>query len=243
MIRQPVAIVTGGGRRLGRQIALALAENGFATVVNYNESRQGAEQVVKTIRANHGKAIALHADVSQRADVKRLIQRTIKAFGRIDVLVNNAAIFIDATLDEVTDEIWHRTLDINLKSVLLCSQAVMPFMLKRKSGKIINIASIGGLQAWTQHIPYTVSKAGVVMLTKCIAKALAPHVCVNAIAPGTIIIEGEEDSTLEHLPASGIPLKKFGTPSDITSLVLYLATTASYITGQVIPVDGGRSIS
>ena len=242
MIRQPVAIVTGSGRRLGRQIVLALAENGFAVVVNYNESRAAAEQTVKTITANGGNAFAVRADVSDRAAVNRMIKRTLAKYGRIDLLVNNAAVFVDATLDKITDELWDTTLNINLKSVLLCSQAVTPFMLKRKAGKIINIASLGGIQAWAQHIPYSVSKAGVIMLTRCLARSLAPHVTVNAIAPGTIIIEDEEDPSLRHLPSAKIPLKKFGTPSDITSLVLYLATTASYITGQIILVDGGRSI-
>ena len=242
MIRQPVAIVTGSGRRLGRQIAFALAENGFAVVVNYNESRTAAEQAVNAIIANGGNAFAARADVSNRAAVNRMTKRAFAKYGRIDLLVNNAAVFIDGTLEKITDDTWDTTLNINLKGILLCSQAVMPFMLKRKTGKIINIASLGGIQAWARHIPYSVSKAGVIMLTRCMAKSLAPHVAVNAIAPGTIIIEGEEDPTLKHLPPSSIPLKKFGSPSDITNLVLYLATTASYITGQILSVDGGRSI-
>ena len=242
MIRQPVAIVTGAGRRLGRQIAITLAENDFAVTVNYNNARHGAEQVAKSIKANGGKAIAVRADVSDRIAVRRMVKKTLDTFGRIDLLVNNAAVFVDTTFENISDELWAHTLDINLKSVLLCSQAVTPFMLKQKSGKILNIASLGGLQAWAKHIPYSVSKAGVIMLTRCMAKALAPHIAVNAIAPGTIIIEGEEDLSLKHVPASNIPLKKFGSPSDITTLILYLATTASYVTGQIISVDGGRSI-
>lgn len=234
--------MTGAGRRLGRQIAVALGKNGFTVVVNYNKSRRGAEQTVKIIVGSGGTAIAIRADVSRRSAVEKMVDKTVSHFGRIDLLVNNAAIFLDASLDTITEDVWDHTMNINLKGVFFCSQIVAPLMLKQRSGKIINIASLGGLQAWSKHIPYSVSKAGVIMLTRCLARALSPDISVNAIAPGTIIMKGEEDSSLEHLPIAKIPLKKFGRPSDITSLVLYLATTATYITGQIIPVDGGRSI-
>jgi pteridine reductase len=115
-------------------------------------------------------------------------------------------------------------------------------MIKRRAGKIINIASLGGLQAWTKHLPYSVSKAGVIMLTRILAKELAPHVQVNAIAPGTIIMEGDEGPGRRHVPVSSIPLKHYGKPSDITDLVVFLATSGSYMTGQILVADGGRSI-
>ena len=239
---QPVAIVTGAGRRLGKHIAIALAEKGLIVVVNYHSSKRGAEETVKTIRKMGGKAISIKADVSKRIEVVRMVKQTLSEFKRIDLLVNNAAIFIDSSLEKTTDVIWDTILNINLKGTFLCSQVISAQMLKQKSGKIINIASLGGIQSWTEHLPYSVSKAGVIMLTKVLAKTLAPAIQVNAIAPGTIIMEGEEDSSIRHLPARKILLKKFGTPSDITSLVIYLATTASYITGQILVVDGGRSI-
>ena len=236
----PVAIVTGGGKRLGRRIALALGGAGYDVVVNYRSSAAGARAVVREIIEGGRGAIAVRGDVSRSADVRRLVRTSLRHFGHIDLLVNNAAIFITKPLLAVKESEWSRTIDINLKGTFLCAQAVAPAMLKQKSGKIINIASLGGLQPWKEHAPYSVAKAGVVMLTKVLAKSLAPHVAVNAVAPGTILLRGEE--RLPHVPRKSILLGRYGAPSDITGLILYLATTASYITGQVIPVDGGRSI-
>jgi NAD(P)-dependent dehydrogenase (short-subunit alcohol dehydrogenase family) len=194
------------------------------------------------LRGEGGEAHAIRADVSKKKDALLLVRRTVELFGRVDLLVNNSALFIESPLSRTTEEIWDKTLGVNLKGAFLCSQAASAEMLKRKSGRIINIASLGGIQAWAQHIPYSVSKAGVIMLTRCLAKALAPAIQVNAIAPGTIIIPREEDPNQAHVPVSTIPLKRYGKPSDITDLVLFLARTASYVTGQVFTVDGGRSI-
>lgn len=171
-----------------------------------------------------------------------MVDRVVRHFGKIDLLVNSAGIFVDSSLANTSESVWERTLGINLKGTFLCSRFVSRFMLKRKSGKIINIASLGGLQAWHKHLPYSVSKAGVVMLTRCMAKELAPYVAVNAIAPGTIIIPSEEKPDVEHVPVDRIPLRRYGQPGDITDLVCYLALTAGYITGQTIVVDGGRAI-
>lgn len=237
-----VAIVTGGGRRLGQAIAIALAENGFDVVVNYYESKSGANQTIKQIKAIGRRAFAVKADISNKSQVQRVVNITLQQFGRIDLLVNNSSIFIESPLTKTSEKNWDTTIDINLKGTFLCSQAVAPIMLKQKSGRIINIASLGGLQAWTQHLPYSVSKAGVIMLTKILAKTLAPHIQVNAIAPGTIQFENEEDLKLKHLRKDMIPLKKYGEPSDITDMIVYLATKAGYITGQVFHIDGGRSI-
>ncbi len=238
----PVAIVTGGGKRLGRYIALALARNSYRLVVNYHGSRAGAEETVSRIRKGGGECRAIRADISKAADARSLVRKAIDTFGRVDLLVNNSAVFIESPLLTTTEKTWNTTIDINLKGTFLCSQAVSPHMLKRRFGKIINIASLGGLQAWTKHLPYSVSKAGVIMLTRILAKELAPHIQVNAIAPGTIIMEGDEGQGRRHVPVSSIPLKRYGKPSDITDLVVFLATTASYMTGQILVADGGRSI-
>ncbi len=238
----PVALVTGSGRRLGRQIAYALAQSGFNVAIHYNKSERGAREAVKRIKNLGRDVIAMKADVSNRQQVYSMIKRVVNHFKKIDLLVNNAAIFIDSPLEKITDNIWDKTLNINLKGVFLCSQIASKFMVQRKSGKIINIASLGGLRAWSKHLPYSVSKAGVIMLTKCLAKSLAPYVLVNAIAPGTIIIPNEEGHSLRHDDPQKFPLRRYGTPSDITDAVLYLATTSTYITGQTIIVDGGRSI-
>ncbi|MBI3193644.1 MAG: SDR family oxidoreductase [Ignavibacteriae bacterium] len=235
-----VAIVTGGGKRLGKHIAIALAEHGFDVAIGYNSSRTGAGQTVKHIQKLGRDAFAIKADVTSKKSVQKLIDSAIMKFGRIDVLVNNAAIFVESKLENISEELWDETLDTNLKGAFLCSQAVAPFMLKQKSGRIINIASLGGVQAWSKHLPYSVSKAGVIMLTRCLAKSLAPNVYVNAIAPGTIEME-EPASTTSQVNVESIPLKRYGTAYDITSMVVYLATTANYITGQTFTIDGGRS--
>jgi 3-oxoacyl-[acyl-carrier protein] reductase len=238
-----VALVTGSGRRLGRQIALALARAGFDIVINYNRSRDEAKEAVRWIRELGRDVISVKADITRSSQVKRMVERAIEKFGHIDVLVNNAAIFPKPKkFWEITDEMWDYVLNTNLKGQFLCSREVVKFMLRRKRGRIINIASLGGVQVWTEHIAYNVAKAGLIMLTRAMARALAPHITVNAIAPGTIIIPGEETGEIEHIPEHLIPLKRYGEPSDIADLVVFLATKGDYITGQVILVDGGRSI-
>lgn len=239
---RPVALVTGAGRRLGRQIAYALAEKGFDLVINYNASREGALEAVEYIRDKGCTAIAVKADVSNRSQVQSMVKKAIQNFKKIDLLINNASVFIESPLAKTTDKAWNTTLDINLKGTFLCSQIVSKVMLKARGGRIINIASLGGLQAWKNHLPYSISKAGIIMLTKCLAKTLAPTIMVNAIAPGTISIPNEEGPFLKHVAPAKIPLRRYGKPSDITNLVIYLATTSNYITGQTIVVDGGRSI-
>ena len=237
-----VALVTGAGRRLGRQIALALAQDGFDIVVNYFLSAVGAGETVKEIQSVGRKAIKIKADISKRDEVQKMIATILKIFGRIDVLVNNSAVFIKSPLNKTTDEIWDKTLNTNLKGTFLCSQAVAKRMLKQKSGRIINISSLGGIQAWKEYLPYSVSKAGVVMLTRILAKTLAPYIYVNTIAPGIVVIKGEETTNRNESIEEKILLRKYGTPKDITELVCFLASKSEYITGQVFAVDGGVSI-
>ena len=239
---KPVALVTGAGRRLGRQIAISLAKNGFDIVINYNDSKAGAQQTEALIKDLGKMAISLKADVTDYSQVNIMFQKAIKHFKKIDLLVNNSSIFSYSPLSKTTEKKWKEVLDLNLSGVFYCSKFASQYMMKAKSGRIINIASLGGIQAWHNHLPYSVSKAGVIMLTKCLAKALSPHIMVNAIAPGTIIIPGEESSKLEHVPIKTIPLKRYGVPSDIANLVFFLAQTSNYITGQIFAVDGGRSI-
>jgi NAD(P)-dependent dehydrogenase (short-subunit alcohol dehydrogenase family) len=239
---RPVALVTGGGRRLGRQIALSLGENGFDVVVNYNQSKTGAESVVSILSNKGVRAKAYQADFHEVKAIQRMVTSVIKDFYRVDVLVNSSATFPTSSLSSITQKVWDDTFNVNLRGMFFCTQAVANQMQKQKSGKIINIASIGGIQSWTKHIPYNVSKAGVIMLTRCLAKALAPNILVNAIAPGTIIIDGEESDAIQHIDTKKIPLHRYGSPKDITEMVIFLATRGDYITGQVFPIDGGRSI-
>jgi 3-oxoacyl-[acyl-carrier protein] reductase len=242
MAEHKVAVVTGSGRRLGRQMALALAKQGFDLVISYKDSEAGAREAGKEVNALRRESIVVQADISMLADVERLVHESVTRYKRIDLLVNNAGIYLRRSWDSIDFETWQKFLSTNLTGAFLCSQAFGREMVKQGHGRIINIASIGGIQAWPNHIPYSVSKSGVLSLTRCFARALAPSVLVNSIAPGTIIIEGEEDPSVQHLPVERIPLQRYGVPSDITSVLLFLATSADYITGQIFPIDGGRSI-
>lgn len=239
--RKRVAVVTGAGVRLGKAIALALHREGYIVVVHYNASSTGAARVVATINKEGGVATAFRADIRKPLHVNRLFAAVQRKYGGMDLLVNNAAVFRESSVHSTTEHTWDEALDTNLKGTFFCAQAASRAMKGRKGGVIINIASLGGLQAWSQHLPYSVSKAGVVMLTKILAKSLAPDITVNAIAPGTILIPGEETG-LKHLPKRLIPLRRYGTPTDITDMVIYLATRSKNITGQIFAVDGGRSI-
>lgn len=238
---RPVALITGSGRRLGRQIALALAKDGWDIVLNYSQSEESAMQTVKNIENFGVNCIALKADIKDSKQVDTMFDKTLQIFKRLDLLVNNAAIFPPPVrFEEISDELWRFVIDTNLTGQFYCARAAARVMAE-KGGKIINLASLGGLQVWQMHIAYNVAKAGVIMLTRAMAKALAPKITVNAIAPGTIIIEGEESGDIKHIEEEKIPLKRYGTPNDINSAVLYLSH-ADYVTGQVLVVDGGRAI-
>jgi NAD(P)-dependent dehydrogenase (short-subunit alcohol dehydrogenase family) len=234
-----VALITGSGRRLGRQSALALAKDGWNIVINYAHSQK--EDTANEISKLGVDVISIKADITNSKQVDEMFRQTVEHFGRLDLLVNNAAIFPPAKkFTEISDELWNYAILTNLTGQFYCARAAARIMEDR-GGKIINFASLGGFQVWQEHIAYNVAKAGVVMLTKALAKALAPKIMVNAIAPGTIIIPGEESGDIKHIEEKKIPLKRYGSADDITSAVLYLAH-ADYVTGQIIAVDGGRTI-
>lgn len=233
-----VALVTGAAKRIGRSIALRLAADGAAIAVNYKTSRGEAESLVREIHDAGAKAAAIEADVSKRTDVERMFAYLGREFGRLDILVNNAGMFFPAKFERLTDEQWDRIMDTNLKSQFLCAQLAAPMMKRQGHGRIINLSSLGGLLAWPAYTHYCVSKAGSIMLTRCLARALAPEILVNSVAPGTIQFPGEPpDEDYIHR----VPLNRTGTGEDIASAVAYLAT-ADFVTGQVIVVDGGRAL-
>ena len=249
MDRQPladqVALVTGAGRRIGRLIALTLAHAGADVVVNYKHSRAAAIATACEIEALGVRSVALRADVSKPRQVEAMFRKFEERFGRLDLLVNNAGVFFPRSLEELTEHDWDHILGINLKGPFFCAQAAARLMRRRQSGQsgqIINISSLGGLQAWPGYMHYCSSKAGLIMLTRCLAKALAPEIRVNSVAPGTILFPDEkrDASTLRMIEKT--PLRSAGRPEDVADAVLYLATSASFITGQVIAVDGGKSI-
>jgi pteridine reductase len=234
-----VALVTGSGKRLGRAVALGLAVRGADVVVHYRSSEQEALAVVAEVEKLGRRSIALQADLASTSGIQQLFQQVESRFGRLDILVNSAANFIQTEFAATTDELWDGSLDTNLKAPFFCSQAAAP-LLKKTSGAIINFADIGGILGWPGFIPHSISKAGVIMLTRCLAKELAPEIRVNAIAPGTITMPGdppEWESDFTRLA----PLHRSGRPDDIVSAVLYLAT-AKFVTGTVLVVDGGRTL-
>jgi len=243
-LKGKVAIVTGSSRGIGRAVALAFAREGADVVVNYVKSEESAEEVASSIVKMGRRAIAVKADVSNLEDVKSLVKRTLKEFGRIDILVNNAADFsvMEFSLDSPDWHGWDRMVAVNTKGVLICSQAVSKHMLHRKSCNIINIVAdwAGG------GLCYMLTKAADIPLTKGLARALAPHVRVNALCPGSIdtgwvsALPKEEREKLKE----SIPLKRWGQPEDIAKVAVFLASDESdYITGATIIVDGGASIN
>jgi len=237
-LARQVALITGAAKRIGRSIALRLAKEGADVVVNYATSKAEAEELTSEIQSLGQRAIALQADVSRRADVHRMFAAVDKEFGRLDILVNNAGMFFEAKFEELTDEQWDRIMNANLKSQFLCAQAAAPVMKRQARGRIINLSSLGGILPWPAYTHYCVSKAGVIMLTKCLARGLAPEILVNSVAPGTIQFPGEPPDQ-DYIKR--VPLHRTGTGDDIADAVMYFAT-ADFITGQVIAVDGGSTL-
>lgn len=240
---RPIALVTGGSRGIGRACALALAEAGFAIALNYVSRSDAASAVVAEIEVQGGVARAFQADVAVGADVERLLKEVLDwSERRLDVVVNNAGITRDGLLMRMSEADWDQVLDTNLKSVFLVSKAVARPMMKQRSGRIINITSVVGVMGNAGQANYAASKAGVIGFTKSLAKEVASRrILVNAVAPG--LIESEMTSQLSETAQKdyldNLPLGRFGDAAEVASLVTYLATKGSYITGQVFHVDGG----
>ncbi|HWQ60769.1 MAG TPA: 3-oxoacyl-ACP reductase FabG [Negativicutes bacterium] len=237
-----VAVVTGAGRGIGRAIAERLAAAG-AQVVVVDMNEEGCRATKEAIEKQGGKAVAVACDVSKRAAVEKMAAAAAEAFGRIDILVNNAGITRDAMLGELTEEQWDAVLNVNLKAAFLCSQAALKYMTPEEGGKIISISSIAGEMGNMGQANYAASKAGIIGLTKTLAKELARRrICVNAIAPGLIdseMTQAVPDKVKEYF-VKQIPLGRMGKPSEIASACLFLASgEADYITGQVLRVNGG----
>lgn len=238
-----VVLITGGAVRVGRGIAVSLAREQAYLIIHYNKSRREAQALVRAIGKKGGVAKSLQCELSDSAQIERFVKEAIAAFGRVDVLINNASEFFCTPLDSVTEAEWDRFMDVNLKAPFLLSRLLGREMVKRGEGKIINITDVSAVHPWADFIPYCVSKAGLVTLTQGLAKALAPRVQVNAIAPGTILspVTGWTSRQRER-SLRLIPLKRFGAPCDITRAVLFLIES-DYMTGAIIPVDGGKSIA
>ena len=234
-----VALVTGAGKRLGRAVALRLAQEGADVAVHYHGSERDADEVVSEIEKLGRRAAAMRAELTNVEEIRALVQRVAHEFGRIDVLVNSAANFLPSSVISTTEEIWDASLDTNVKGPFFLAQAAAPW-LRRSNGVIVNFADTGGILGWPGYIAHSVSKAGMTMLTKTLAKALAPEVRVNAIAPGTITMPGDPPEWEQDFVKIA-PLKKTGTPEDVAEAVSYLVS-AKFLTGHVLVLDGGRTL-
>ena len=238
-----VAIVTGGSRGIGRATALELARQGATVVINYNKNAEEAQKLVAQIEEAGGKGRAIQADVSVGADAQRLIEETVKTFGRLDILVNNAGITRDNLLMRMNEADWDAVLDTNLKGAYLCTKAALRPMLKAKGGRIINVSSVSGLAGSGGQANYSAAKAGLIGFTKAIAREVASRsITVNAVAPGFIETDmtNELAAEFKQKALAQIPLERFGKPEDIAAAIAFLASdAASYITGQTLGVDGG----
>lgn len=242
-----VSLVTGGGTGTGRAIALALAAEGSSVIVNYSRSQQDAEKTVHDISQTGVRGIAAKADVSREAEVREMVNRTIRELGRLDVLVNCAgytAFIPHRDLEALTDEVWQKTLDVNLRGVFLCSRAAIPSMITQGRGSIINIASVAAITGLGSSIVYCASKAGILSLTRSLAIAFAPEVQVNAISPGNIVdtrwLKGQEEWNQTAL--SQTPMRRLVSVADIAEVAVFLAAGGHFITGQNFVLDGGRVI-
>lgn len=238
-----VALVTGGARRVGRTIALALARRGAHVAVTYRTSQREAEQLLREIHNLGRAALAVKADARRPADAKAVVKAVVKRFGRIDVLVNNAAIYPRTPWATLGEAVWNETLMTNLTSPFLFAKAAGDRMIKQGGGKIVNIADWAGERPYQHYLPYCVSKAGVIAMTKALALELAPSVQVNAVAPGPVLLPEGSLPAFRRAVIKATPLRRIGSPEDIANAVVFLLEGSDFITGALLPVDGGRLIA
>ena len=241
-----IVLVTGAGRGIGASIAKRFASEGAEVIVNYSGNDEAAQKTVDEITATGGQAQKYKCSVNDSESVKVMIDEIIKKFGRIDILVNNAGITKDGLMLRMTDEDFDRVIDVNLKGTFNCTKYVSKYMLKQKSGKIINISSVVGLSGNAGQVNYSASKAGIIGITKSVAKELSSRgITVNAVAPGYVDTDMTKvlSDNIRNEILKNIPLQRMGNVEDISNCVAFLASEdASYITGQVISVDGGMHI-
>ncbi len=240
-LRGRVALVTGGAHRLGRAIALALGSAGANVAIHYHRSGARAGAVLEELAALGVQSAGIAGDLAVVAEAERVVDAAAGRWGRLDVLVNNAGIWGSTPVGTVTEARWDELLDTNLRSAFFVSQRAAP-ALRAARGSIVNIADAGALRPWRNHTPYLVSKGGVVTLTEALAKDLAPEIRVNAIAPGPVLLP--EDYTAEQAAraAESVLLRRLGSAEDVGAAVVYLAQ-ADYVTGVILPVDGGYRLA
>lgn len=234
-----VALVTGGARRMGRFFAEALAARGMRVAIHYGASATDAETLRAALEARGCDAATFGADLRDAGRAAELIDRVVERFGGLDLLVNSAAVMERLTVAETTVDQWDAIMHLNLRAPFFLAQRAAPHLAKSR-GTIVNIADLGGLEPWPSYAAHSISKAGVVMLTKVLATALAPEVTVNAIAPGTVLVPDDFDAAKRAFLSETTPLQRLGTPQDAVNALLYLVERGDFVTGETIVVDGGR---
>jgi len=245
MSQERVALVTGSATGIGRSVAWRLAERGFAVTINYSKSKDDAEETADGVRRRGAKALVYAANIADDTAVRAMVERTTEEFGGLDVLVNNAATthFVPYTdLEGLTEQVWDEILDVNLKGTFFACRAAMEH-LKARKGTIVNVASVAGVAGSGSSIAYAASKGAVITLTKSLARAFAPEVRVNAVAPGPVQtrwLADHQDMVEQAMKVT--PLKRPATPDDIADAVIFLADVTTLMTGQVLVIDGGRTI-
>ena len=237
-----VALVTGAGRRLGRALAQALAGRGMTVALHYHASADGAHSLEQEIRATGGRAACFQADLTSAEAAQSLPGQVAGELGRLDVLVNSAAVMHRLKFEDTTPAQWDSILDLNLRSLFFCAQGAAP-ALRTARGKIVNLADLAGLEPWPGFAAHSISKAGVVMLTKVLARSLAPDVTVNAIAPGAVLVPEDYSAEERERLARSTPLRRLGSPLDVTAALLYLLEGGDFVTGEILVVDGGRLVT
>ena len=242
-LKQRVVLVTGGAIRVGKSLATALAGRGAHVAITYNHSAREAAETVASLKHFGVGALAIRADLSRSADAKRAVNAVAKHFGRLDVLVNSAANFDRVSFGKLTERDWDRAIDTNLKGPFLCALYASRLMQKQGGGKIINIADWAGVRPYRDYLPYCVSKAGVIGLTKALAKELAPDIQVVAVAPGPVLPPSAMNAKQRERVSQRVPLKRWGTPQDIANTVLFLIEGTDFMTGSTVFVDGGQLIA
>jgi 3-oxoacyl-[acyl-carrier protein] reductase/pteridine reductase len=234
------ALVTGGAQRVGRGIALALAEAGADVAITFRTSRDEALQTAREIESLGRRAAALECDVRSESSVREAVAATVGEFGRLDLVVNNAAVFQSAPLDSITLDQWDTVFETNTRGPFLVAREALVH-LRAAKGRIVNIGSLGGMKAWATHAHYCASKAALHMLSQAMAKAFAPEVSVNCVAPGWIELEESDDWQAAHF-ALKTPMQRNGSVEDVAQAVLFFATGPHFITGQIMTVDGGLGL-
>jgi len=241
-LKGKTVLITGAARRLGRAIALSMAEAGANIAFTYLSSVDEAKKTFAEIENAGARALAIQCDVRQQTSIEKAVRGAIAQFGQIDLLINNAGVFQTGKLEAITAEQWDEVFAVNVRGPFLMSQSCIP-ALRKSRGRVIHLGSLGGEKPWTTHAHYCSSKAALHMLTQVMAKALAPEIAVNCVAPGMIAADGEQDAALLERVAARTPMQKNGTPQDVVSAVMYFATAPHFITGQILTVDGGLGLS